>query len=123
MSGERKLSNQNQRLFDEMLEREEEEEVELDREEMLLATLLLLLHRVDKEHMELTEEEERRWCTFMNLKRRVNKVYHSHNLTHFFCGTVPLRLILDFRFFIYLFVPKYALFAGDSNVSSTAPGA
>jgi hypothetical protein len=44
MSGERKLSNQNQRLFDEMLE-EDEGEMEWDNQEMLLTTLLLLLHR------------------------------------------------------------------------------
>ena len=68
VSGERKLSNQNQHLFDEGVEED------WDSEETLLSTLLLLLQRVDKEEIELTEEEERRWCTFMNLKRRVNKV-------------------------------------------------
>ena len=71
VSGERKLSNQNQHLFDEGVEED------WDSEETLLSTLLLLLQRVDKEEIELTEEEERRWCTFMNLKRRVNKVTRS----------------------------------------------
>jgi hypothetical protein len=69
VSGERKLSNQNQHLFEEGAGLE----AGWDREEVLLSTLLFLLHRVKQEDIVLTQEEERRWLTFTNLKRRVNK--------------------------------------------------
>jgi hypothetical protein len=76
-SGERKLSNQNQHLFEAGGSAELEEgdkEGEGDRVEALVSILLLLLQAVAGQDMVLTDEEERRWSNFTQLKRRVNKV-------------------------------------------------
>jgi hypothetical protein len=75
-SGERKLSNQNQHLFEAAGGSAEQmvEEGEGDRVEALVSILLLLLQAVAGQDMVLTDEEERRWSNFTQLKRRVNKV-------------------------------------------------
>jgi hypothetical protein len=39
-----------------------------------LVSILLLLQAVAGQDMVLTDEEERRWSNFTQLKRRVNKV-------------------------------------------------
>ncbi len=76
-SGERKLSNQNQHLFEAAggsAEQVGEGEGKGDRVEALVSILLLLLQAVAGQDMVLTDEEERRWSNFTQLKRRVNKV-------------------------------------------------
>ncbi len=74
-SGERKLSNQNQHLFEASGGSAElVGEGEGDRVEALVSILLLLLQAVAAQDMVLTDEEERRWSNFTQLKRRVNKV-------------------------------------------------
>ena len=103
VSGERKLSNQNQHLFDEGVEED------WDSEETLLSTLLLLLQRVDKEEIELTEEEERRWCTFMNLKRRVNKVTRSLASKMVTRGGDLVGFSCSFFFFLFCFIFRIPL--------------
>ncbi len=74
-SGERKLSNQNQHLFEAAGGSADlVVEGEGDRVEALVSILLLLLQAVAGQDMVLTDEEERRWSNFTQLKRRVNKV-------------------------------------------------
>jgi len=92
-SGERKLSNQNQHLFEEGRVALGEEG---DKQEVLVSILLLLLQNVASEGMVLSDQEQSRWANFTQLKRRVNKARNTAFFFFLFAG------LLDFCISLYL---------------------